>query len=203
MSKLSSVKVESIEFAKRHFNASGGSNGFEDIEEDDDLEDRDPDGERGFKRGAYENIIHSSGDPDRAFSGLGSSNHHVKTELSFEEDLACFPASQYSDITPAHTDGDLKAHHGRSADDRIIDTESRLDVHLSHDEQMNTTFAQVQDQLDEEGIKNLFMQNQFELGFRQVKRLIHERQNALRESANMRHKQLKLEASERDLTSQN
>ena len=39
MSKLSSVKMESIEFAKRHFN--GSSNDFLDCEEDDDDDDID------------------------------------------------------------------------------------------------------------------------------------------------------------------
>ena len=130
----------------------------------------------------------------------------MKTELSFEEDLACFPASQYSDINPTHTDDEQRVAQGRIDVERlgVVESESHNDiVHLSQDEQMNTTFAHPHDQaqLDEEGIKNLFMKNQFDLGFRQVRRLFQERENALRESAQMRHKLLKLESSERVLCS--
>lgn len=83
MSGLSSVKKESIEFAKRHFN--GSSNGFVEGDDDDDIE-RDPH--------AYDDAGNSiNSDNERAFSGLGSSNIHVKTDLSFEDDLACFPIS--------------------------------------------------------------------------------------------------------------
>lgn len=41
-------------------------------------------------RAFAENI---STDQDRIFDGMGSSNHMIKTEQSFEEDLAYFPGS--------------------------------------------------------------------------------------------------------------
>ena len=79
MSKLSSVKMESIEFAKRHFN--GSSNDFVDDPDDDDDEIHEyEDGE-------------SSADHDKALIEIGSSNKFAKSDLSFEEDLACFPNS--------------------------------------------------------------------------------------------------------------
>ena len=57
--------------------------------------------------------------------------------------------------------------------------------------------------LDEDGIKRLFTLNQFEAGFAQVRRLFSERTNALREAAQLRSRLLKLEDSQRVLTSQN
>ena len=68
---------------------------------------------------------------------------------------------------------------------------------------MDTTFARVQDQLDEDGIKYLFMQNQFEAGFSHVRRLFVERTNAIHESASIRHKLLQYQTSDRVLKSQN
>ena len=71
MSKLSSVKMESIEFAKRHFN--GSSN-----------EEREDGEEEAAMIHEYEDAENSS-DKEKAFS------EYVKTDLSFENDLACFP----------------------------------------------------------------------------------------------------------------
>ena len=68
---MSSVKMESIEFAKRHFNGSNGELSDEVYERDNDgLEDEDSDEENddddNLSR-AYDN------DHDRAFSNIASS----------------------------------------------------------------------------------------------------------------------------------
>ena len=81
MSKLSSVKMESIEFAKRHFN---GSNDYNEDDEEDMIAQQ------------YENLRNSGN--EKPLSGNDSSQNQVKTDLSFEEDLACFPISQQSEI---------------------------------------------------------------------------------------------------------
>lgn len=84
MSGLSSVKKESIEFAKRHFN--GSSNGLIEGEDDEDIERAD--NEYNDDGGS-----NSDSDDEHALSRLGTSNIHVKTDISFEDDLACFPIS--------------------------------------------------------------------------------------------------------------
>ena len=105
MSKLSSVKMESIEFAKRHFN--GSSNCYEEGEED--LEDEE-DEDEGIV-GEFEQLPHvhnehdivdidrrsgsaAPSDHDKAIYEIGSSSNIKKTDNnSFETDLACFPNS--------------------------------------------------------------------------------------------------------------
>jgi len=113
----------------------------------------------------------------------------VATQHSFEADLACFPNSDDIELVP-HTLGQ-KPHSNSNPVSEVFNDD------------MNTTFARVQDQLDEDGIKLLFVQNQFEAGFSHVRRLFAERTNALHESAALRRKLLQLEASELVLKHQN
>ena len=75
--------MESIEFAKRHFN---GSNDYIDDHEDDSND---------ISR-EYENVaISTDQEANQAFSAISSSRNNVplRTELSFEEEVAYFPIS--------------------------------------------------------------------------------------------------------------
>ena len=91
-SKISSVKMESIDelAARRYPNINGGSSSqWANGADIDAIENRG-----GFHH------EHISTDNDRIFSGLGSSNHIMKTEQSFEADLAYFPGSPGGEEVP-------------------------------------------------------------------------------------------------------
>lgn len=85
-SRISSVKMGSIEFARRHFGADGDEEG---TVNGDRLTDN------------YDNVA-GIASIDRAFSAMESSIHRqrVKTEHSYEEevDLACFPINSHSEL---------------------------------------------------------------------------------------------------------
>ena len=55
-------------------------------------------------------------------------------------------------------------------------------------DRLDATFAKTQDQLDEERIRQLFRDNQFEEGYAHVKRLFAERTTALHETSILRTK---------------
>lgn len=183
-SKLSSVRMGSDKFSKRHFN------GYEDEEVQE--------GTVSDEKDNYENNAGNNSGTFSAFDGGESSNNRqrVKTEHSVddESDLAYFPISQKSELVQPRT---------QPKTEKVYATPSREIAYTQQMDQMNTTFARVQDQLDEDGIKSCFLQNDFEAGFSQVRRLFSERTNALHESANLRHKLLQLEGNDQVLKNDN